>query len=49
VLQDPEVVKTFIDAGLESVGDSPSQFTNVIKLETERWQKLLASKDIKID
>ena len=49
VLQDPEVIKTFNDAGVESVGDSPAQFTNVIKLETERWQKLLSSKDIKID
>jgi tripartite-type tricarboxylate transporter receptor subunit TctC len=49
VLQDPDVAKSFIDAGVESVGDTPAQFTNVIKLETERWQKLLASKDIKIE
>jgi tripartite-type tricarboxylate transporter receptor subunit TctC len=49
VLQDPEVAKTFIDAGVEAVGDTPAQFSNVIKTETERWQKLLSSRDIKID
>jgi tripartite-type tricarboxylate transporter receptor subunit TctC len=49
VLQDPEVAKTFIDAGVEAVADTPAQFSNVIKTETERWQKLLSSRDIKID
>lgn len=49
VIQDPEVAKTFMDAGVESVGDSTAQFSSLIKLETERWQKLLSSKEIKID
>lgn len=46
-LKDPEVLKTFNELGVEPVGDSPTQFENFIKDETERWRKIIVRNDIK--
>ncbi len=49
VLQDPEVLKTLVDLGVEPIGDSPNQFGALVRQETERWQKLLQNSGIKSD
>ena len=48
-LSDPEMIKTLAGLGVEPVGDTPVQFGNYIKTESERWQKLISSSGIKID
>jgi tripartite-type tricarboxylate transporter receptor subunit TctC len=48
-MKDPEVIKTMNDLGLEPVGDSPAEFAQFIRQETNRWQTLFAKGNIKLD
>ena len=46
-MKDPEVIKTMNDLGLEPVGDSPAEFAQFIRQETNRWQSVFAKGNIK--
>ena len=48
-MKDPEVIKTMNELGLEPVGDSPTEFTQFIRQETNRWQSIFAKGNIKLD
>ena len=48
-MKDPEVIKTMNDLGLEPVGDSPTEFAQFIRQETNRWQTVFAKGNIKLD
>ena len=44
----PEVRKKFDDLGLEPVGNTPAEFTAVIKKETPEWAKVIKDAGIKL-
>ena len=48
-LKQPEVQKTLAGLGVDPVGDSPAQFGDFIKVELNRWQKLIKDSNIKLD
>jgi tripartite-type tricarboxylate transporter receptor subunit TctC len=48
-LKQPEVLATLQSLGVDPVGDSPAQFAAYIKAEQQRWQKVMAEGNIKID
>jgi tripartite-type tricarboxylate transporter receptor subunit TctC len=48
-LRDPEVARTLTGLGVEPVGDTPAQFGAYIKVETDRWQKLITGSGIKLE
>jgi tripartite-type tricarboxylate transporter receptor subunit TctC len=48
VLAMPEVRKQFAEIGLEPVGNTPVEFTAVIKTETPQWAKLIKEAGIKL-
>jgi tripartite-type tricarboxylate transporter receptor subunit TctC len=49
VLEMPEVRKTLLDQGIETVPSSPSQFAGHIRSETSKWRKVIQSAGIKPD
>jgi hypothetical protein len=44
----PEVRKKFDDLGLEPVGNTPAEFTAIIKKETPEWAKVIKDAGIKL-
>jgi tripartite-type tricarboxylate transporter receptor subunit TctC len=48
VLAMPEVLKKFAELGLEPVGNTPAEFTAVIKKETPEWAKVIKDAGIKL-
>jgi tripartite-type tricarboxylate transporter receptor subunit TctC len=48
-MKDFEVIKTMNELGLEPVGDSPNEFSQFIRQETNRWQSLIAKGNIKLE
>ncbi len=48
-MKDSEVIKTMNELGLEPVGDSPNEFSQFIRQETNRWQSLIAKGNIKLE
>jgi len=44
----PEMRKKFGELGLEAVGNTPSEFTDVIKRETPEWAKVIHDAGIKL-
>jgi len=49
VLQEPEVIKRFYDAGAAPGGNSPDAFKAQVAAEVDKWQKLVASTGMKIE
>ncbi|HWM81887.1 MAG TPA: tripartite tricarboxylate transporter substrate binding protein [Pseudolabrys sp.] len=47
ILADPDVQKRFAQLGFEPVGNSPSEFTQEIKEEIEKWRKVINDAKIK--
>jgi tripartite-type tricarboxylate transporter receptor subunit TctC len=47
-LATPEVRKRFDDLGLETVGNTPSEFADVIRKETPEWAKVIKDAGIKL-
>ncbi len=48
-INDPAVHKKLIDFGVEPVGNTPAQFTELLQSETVRWQKLIRDLNITLD
>jgi len=48
-LKQPEVLATLQSLGVDPVGDTPAQFGAYIKAEQQRWQKVMAEGNIKIE
>ncbi len=48
-LKQPDVLKTLEGLGVDPVGDTPAQFGAYIAEELQRWQKVMAEGNIKID
>jgi tripartite-type tricarboxylate transporter receptor subunit TctC len=46
VLNEPDVRKRLVDFGVEPVGNTPAEYREMLKTETERWHKLIS--DLKI-
>jgi tripartite-type tricarboxylate transporter receptor subunit TctC len=44
----PEVRKKFDEIGFETIGDTPAEFTAIIKKETPEWAKLIRDAGIKL-
>jgi tripartite-type tricarboxylate transporter receptor subunit TctC len=44
----PELRKKFDELGLEPVGNTPAEFTEVIRRETPEWAKLIKDAGIKL-
>jgi tripartite-type tricarboxylate transporter receptor subunit TctC len=44
----PKVRKKFDDLGLEPVGNTPAEFTAIIKNETPEWAKVIKDAGIKL-
>ena len=48
-LKQPDVQKTLAGLGVEPVGDSPAEFGAYIKTELDRWRKVIADGNIKME
>ncbi|TPQ40146.1 MULTISPECIES: Bug family tripartite tricarboxylate transporter substrate binding protein [Cupriavidus] len=48
-LKEPGVNKRLVDFGVEPVGNSPQQFSDLLRSETARWQKLIRDLKITLD
>jgi tripartite-type tricarboxylate transporter receptor subunit TctC len=48
-MKDPEVMKTMNELGLQPVGDSPEEFTQFIRQETNKWQSFISKSNIKLE
>jgi tripartite-type tricarboxylate transporter receptor subunit TctC len=48
-LQDPEVVKTLSDQGIEVVGNTPEQFDKFLNEELARWKRVIETGKITLD
>ena len=48
-INDPGVRKRLIDFGVEPVGNTPAQYTELLKNETTRWHKLIRDLKITLD
>jgi len=48
-INDPVVNKRLIDFGVEPVGNTPEQFTALLKTESTKWQKLIGDLKISLD
>ena len=48
-INDPGVHKRLEDFGVEPVGNTPAQFSELLKTETVRWQKLIRDLKITLD
>jgi tripartite-type tricarboxylate transporter receptor subunit TctC len=48
-LQDEAVKKSFATMGVEAVGSTPAQFSQLIRDDLQRWGRIVREKNIKID
>ncbi|MGV3629510.1 MAG: tripartite tricarboxylate transporter substrate binding protein [Betaproteobacteria bacterium] len=48
-LQEPAIAERMARAGLEPIGDTPSEFTHYLKAEAAKWGKLVKSAGIKAE
>lgn len=48
-IHDPSVNKRMVDFGVEPVGNTPAQYTELLKAETARWHKLIRDLKITLD
>ncbi len=48
-LKEPGVSKRLVDFGVEPVGNSPQQYSDLLRSETARWQKLIRDLKITLD
>ena len=49
VMQTPEIKTLLLHEGSEAVGNSPSEFGNIIKSEVERWKAVSKAARIKAE
>jgi tripartite-type tricarboxylate transporter receptor subunit TctC len=49
VLQDPEVIEKLTRLGIEPVGGSPAQFTQMLASESAKWKKIISERKITSD
>jgi len=48
-LNDPKVKQQFVDIGFEVVGNTPEEFVTYQKEESDRWKKLIQTRNIKVN
>jgi tripartite-type tricarboxylate transporter receptor subunit TctC len=48
-LKTPEINQKLIDFGIQPVGNSPAEYAQLLKSETQRWHKLIKDLGIKLD
>jgi len=48
-IHEPSVNKRMVDFGVEPVGNTPAQYTELLKAETVRWHKLIRDLKITLD
>lgn len=48
-LKNPEVNQKLIDFGIQPVGNSPAEYAELLKAETQRWHKLIKDQGISLD
>lgn len=48
-IHEPSVNKRMVDFGVEPVGNTPAQYTALLKVETVRWHKLIRDLKITLD
>jgi len=48
-INDPAVHKRLVDFGVEPVGNTPAQFAELLKSESDKWQKLIRDLKITLD
>lgn len=49
ILQTPDVKKIFANEGADAVGNSPAEFAAIVRVEFEKWAKVIKTAGIKID
>jgi tripartite-type tricarboxylate transporter receptor subunit TctC len=49
VMQDPELRKRFLDAGMEPAGNSPAEFRDFLKKQNERYGSIVKQANVKLD
>ena len=49
VLKKPDVAKIFNGMGMEIVGNTPEEFSNIIKPEIQKWAKVIKQSGDKLD
>jgi tripartite-type tricarboxylate transporter receptor subunit TctC len=49
IIDDPDTKERLAALGLEPVGDSPEQFSAQLKVEMEKWTKIIRAAKIKVE
>jgi tripartite-type tricarboxylate transporter receptor subunit TctC len=49
VLAEPEIRERYATLGIEPVGNSPEQFTQQIRADLARWEKVVRQAGIRIE
>ncbi|HBO80868.1 MAG TPA: ABC transporter substrate-binding protein, partial [Cupriavidus sp.] len=48
-IKDPAINKKLVDFGVEPVGNSPTQYSDLLRAESTRWTKLIHDLKITLD
>ena len=49
IMQDPELRKRFLDAGMEPAGNSPAEFRDFLKKQNDRYGSIVKQANVKLD
>ncbi len=49
IIKDPAVEKRFVEMGYVTTGSTPEEYQTKIKVETERWSKVVRDNNIKVE
>jgi tripartite-type tricarboxylate transporter receptor subunit TctC len=49
IIEEPDTKERLAGLGLEPVGDSPEQFSAQLKVEIEKWTKIIRAAKIKVE
>ena len=49
VLKQPDTAQRLIDLGFDPIGGTPEQFAATIKIETEKWARVIKAAGVRLD
>ena len=49
IMQDPEIKKRFLAAGMEPAGNTPAEFTEFLKKQNDRYSSIVRQSGVKAD
>jgi tripartite-type tricarboxylate transporter receptor subunit TctC len=49
IMQDPEIRKRFLAAGMEPAGNTPAEFSEFLKKQNDRYGSIVKQANVKLD